>query len=603
MSPHFSAKQIKPVVLVCACIFALVTAYYAITAINLYADAQSQLAASQSKLHSKMIRTTAADGTELKALYFIDPELKDLTDHSIPLAILCHGMSDTHWSFSSYFATLTARGYAVLAPEFRGHGSNSAPSTLGYLEGKDIVEWLDYIEAEVPAINISASAIYGHSLGALFATNGYIIESHGQGRLKCLVEASGPVNLTREVDFLTNNVNTLGNTSLSDYMYEKNPINHVNTTFPSNIMVIHGDKDGTVDFQCAVDFMAVIDPTNSRPDVEYHPLKDHDHSIGSSKFIIGRTIYWFERFVRGIAVDPAEITVIAMPFSPNSARQAQAALQNAAIYLIMLLPCLAYLIRPSLFTTKNQTNDSNSIDLEEADKKLRLKQLLGFLMVVTVAGVLSWLIPGYIVHELIIYVSAGFFYLIGLWKFSFKTAQKEAIRHFWKYSFNPKLALGYVIALTIPLTLYIYISSSPALEDSVLLAGARRTWWTPYIAFLAYSIFIMNWLMTLVFRSGKMQKIKAGFIQVIGSSVLTAIGLAVYLIPFWRATYFIIPAWFSFNIDMVVTVMLLFGILSFLCGIMSLISEKVLKSHILLPLAIIIIVPMFLAETSLIFFY
>jgi len=61
--------------------------------------------------------------------------------------ILLHGLSDNRLGMSGYARLLLARGYTVLMPDARAHGSSDGSlATYGLLERYDIHDWVEWIE-------------------------------------------------------------------------------------------------------------------------------------------------------------------------------------------------------------------------------------------------------------------------------------------------------------------------------------------------------------------------------------------------------------------------------------------------------------------------
>ena len=79
-------------------------------------------------------------------------------------AILLHGLADNRLGMEGYANILLARGFVVLLPDARAHGtSGGALATYGLLERDDIHQWADMLESQV-----RPKCIYGmgESMGA-----------------------------------------------------------------------------------------------------------------------------------------------------------------------------------------------------------------------------------------------------------------------------------------------------------------------------------------------------------------------------------------------------------------------------------------------------
>lgn len=113
--------------------------------------------------------------------------------------ILVHGLTRSKDSaeIENLGVALMQNGYNVLAPDLRGHGeSNAKPTTLGWLEGKDMVDWANYITNIDPQAKI---ALYGMSLGAatVMVASGEALPSTVKG----IVEDSGFTSISAMVTY------------------------------------------------------------------------------------------------------------------------------------------------------------------------------------------------------------------------------------------------------------------------------------------------------------------------------------------------------------------------------------------------------------------
>ncbi|MHA1897196.1 MAG: alpha/beta hydrolase family protein [Promethearchaeota archaeon] len=618
-------------------------------------DDSSGYSSNSDNITVSVIRIKADDGVPLKALFFIDKNYLRLKDHSVPLIIVNHGMSSNYLGFWNFVYTLTLRGYAVISPEARGHGSNPAPSTLGYMEGKDIIKFLDYAETNLPEINASNSAIFGHSMGALNAMNAYILESHGKGRLKAIVSGSGPLNITREIYFLTNNPFVIGNFSLIDHLAEKNPITHVNSTFPRNILMFHGDHDTIVDFNCSVDFYHKIDPYNNRTDVNFNVVSGSNHNLPS--IFYKSAIMWFDKYLLNKSDSLDGISIKTNPISLEYSRIFAKDLRYSIILwtfsivmLIFLIPNIEVLIKGT--SGELSTFEKKFEKIEDIELRLKLSRdimensslkhlkypktltLLIYFISLFMAGSFSIMLHNYLANRLFLTaIFSGIFLYVLFFRFLFPSSEaKNYLKSRLVKLVGDKKGILVGIVILSGVIAWFFISSSPHIENAVLIPGGRITWWIPFISlYIGCQMFIniiliryligtfkteeeLNYFKALKkehdrdVQNGSLLKTRLKlfgkyslepFIQLL----LTALGYLIFLIYLLGKSYIIIPAWFSFNLELVSTLSIVFGLYFFLSDIIIIILERLTKS--LLPGLIIssLILPIAIGASHLVFFY
>jgi pimeloyl-ACP methyl ester carboxylesterase len=601
------------------------TIYYSVSAYSNYQTATEDVADLQDTMHFSLIRTTAADGTPLKALLTIQPDLLARTDHSVPLMIIHHGMSSSYFDFSTLQYTFAKRGYAVVSPEGRGHGSNPAPSTLGYLEPYDILTWLDYVEDNFPAVNVSASGLFAHSMGAMFATSAYVYESMGQGRFKGLVAVSGPLNVTREYAYLSNKPEALGDIPFVSFNAEKNPVNYMNSTFPSNFLLFHGTQDEIVDYRCTTDAVAVLDPTGTRngTDMAFFPIQGGHHNIMDVEFVRRTGLAFLELRIRGLVVDPDTIDFQSTILSTHTAQTAKEFLLKSVISCSLFLPVAIYALKPSWYLGAHRkrhdpqesplsslpTNYPSDI-ISKTDRPVII--FGGFVLVSLVAGGIAALTRWYIANELILSALAIWSYLAFL---TFSPSIPLDIRKHRQQLVRDQVGLRpgllWAISLSAILPLYSVISSSPAVEDATLQNGSRVTWWIPFITITLMAILLGLWVLVKIMRSSRSSgkqindtipsRMKRNTAELFLFALCGAIAVILCMISAANAT-FSIPVW-NLGGYIAPVVAVIFGGLFLLFGLGLFLTNKLIKTPIPVAIGAGFLVAFFAAAGDLIFFY
>jgi dipeptidyl aminopeptidase/acylaminoacyl peptidase len=162
-----SRKPFRLAALSFAALLALIAAagcLLAENALHVRHTAVSQLTAPAHQ--DAQIRTP--DGADLHAWLFLPAR-----PHPNYVIVL-HGVGDTRAGMRSIAAMLLHNGYAVLAPDSRGHGeSTGEPLTYGIREAHDVHQWADYLYRTQQVENLYG---LGESMGAAILLESLPIE-------------------------------------------------------------------------------------------------------------------------------------------------------------------------------------------------------------------------------------------------------------------------------------------------------------------------------------------------------------------------------------------------------------------------------------------
>lgn len=113
---------------------------------------------------AEAMTTVASDGAAVAGSYW--PGRSD----DSPAVLMLHGVQSNRLQHASTAAWLAARGYAVLAIDFRGHGESARrPRSFGVNEARDAAAALAWLRRRQPARRI---AVVGTSMGGAAALLG-----------------------------------------------------------------------------------------------------------------------------------------------------------------------------------------------------------------------------------------------------------------------------------------------------------------------------------------------------------------------------------------------------------------------------------------------
>ena len=124
---------------------------------------------------------TSRDGLKLHGLYLARPE------QSHRYAVLCHGYGSIPQFMGRSAARFYDMGYNILAPAARAHElSEGRYASMGWLERRDIVDWVDTLVEQDPEAEI---VLYGISMGG--ATVMMTAGEELPVNVKCVIEDCG----------------------------------------------------------------------------------------------------------------------------------------------------------------------------------------------------------------------------------------------------------------------------------------------------------------------------------------------------------------------------------------------------------------------------
>ncbi len=194
---------------------------------------------------------TSFDGTKLTGTV-IKPLGHKGTDRA-PLIVLMHGFTASKEFFYLIGSELARHGYVCFSFNARGHQTSGNESSLALYEIQDFQEAITYMlsKSTTYGINDTQVGIIGHSHGAMCAT---IV-----GALDPRVNATIPIStganasdviakfLGLDLPSVYNRVKDIMNFGI-DFTDPaeaaiRSPINYVNESYPSNLLLINGDLD------------------------------------------------------------------------------------------------------------------------------------------------------------------------------------------------------------------------------------------------------------------------------------------------------------------------------------------------------------------------
>jgi len=147
--------------------------------------AEHAAASSGSRLQNVSI--DSLDGTQLQA-WFVRP-----TASNGSAVLMLHGVGDSRAGMEPYMGMFLERGYSVLMPDSRGHGTSSGIATYGLYESADVHSWVNWLVKNEKPVCVFG---LGESMGAAILLQSLQVEHRF-----CAVAAESPFADFREAAY------------------------------------------------------------------------------------------------------------------------------------------------------------------------------------------------------------------------------------------------------------------------------------------------------------------------------------------------------------------------------------------------------------------
>ncbi len=243
------------------------------------------------------------DGINIEGLIYVKKDLKENTNNSIPTILLLHGINGRKEHKINIIYQYVKFNYAVISVEQRGHGESGSPSGFLSKEPYDMIEIIDYIEANYQFANTSHMGVLGFSYGGGIGAVLQAIENriHATVLYHPLASLKG---LTDRIPIQKLVGTTPAVIDIDDIQDALSIANQNNT---KNLLLLQGLSDKIILPKDTTEFYNQINPTN-RIDIELNerPGKGHE---GNEKDIISLkyAIAWFEHFYYNQSVNITEL--------------------------------------------------------------------------------------------------------------------------------------------------------------------------------------------------------------------------------------------------------------------------------------------------------
>lgn len=233
-----------------------------------------------------------SDGINIKGLIYVDKDLKQNTTNSIPTILLLHGINGRKEHKTGILFQYVKLGYAVISLEQRGHGESGSPSGFLSVEPLDMIEVIDYIDANFHYANTSHIGILGYSYGGGI---GAIVQA-----LEDRVHAVVLYHPLADIEKLTSRIPLrylIGKNiivSNIDEIQDGYELSNENNT--KNLLLIQGTADNIIFPSDTRDFYDKVNPSN-RTDIVLKERPGLGHEDNEKDTVsLKMAIIWFEHF-------------------------------------------------------------------------------------------------------------------------------------------------------------------------------------------------------------------------------------------------------------------------------------------------------------------
>ena len=250
-------------------------------------------------IYSERLSVKMRDGIEIKGLLYIDKELEEKEDNSVPSILLLHGVNGRKEHKLNIIFQFVKRGFAVFSVEQRGHGESGGFSSFLKKEPRDMEEIIDYIENHYSFANASYVALlgfsYGGGVGAILQAKDDRI--HASVLYHPLVSLE---HLTELMPFQNLIGISYGLGNVEDIEDGLDVCSQSNT---KNLLLIHGENDELISLEDSKDLYEKVGG-KYRTDIGLEIIPNLNHfETEEDDEALKHAIIWFEHFYYDSSID------------------------------------------------------------------------------------------------------------------------------------------------------------------------------------------------------------------------------------------------------------------------------------------------------------
>jgi pimeloyl-ACP methyl ester carboxylesterase len=245
----------------------------------------------------------ADDGISIKAILYVDQNLYNYNNNSVPTILMLHGINGRKEAAFQKVFHFVKLGYAVVSVELRGHGQSGGISSFYIKEPEDMRNVIDYMQTNFGFSNVSNLALLAFSYGGGVATILQAIDS----RIHACVLYHPLASISSITDrvpfqFLLGHTPEITNV---DEIQDGYALSNPNNT--KNLLLLHGGDDDLILPEYSQAFYEKVNGTN-RDDIQFkiRPGVGHgqnEGNAGSLKY----TTAWFEHFYHNDTIDTTDL--------------------------------------------------------------------------------------------------------------------------------------------------------------------------------------------------------------------------------------------------------------------------------------------------------
>ncbi len=321
------------------------------------------------------------DGMEIKGFLYVDEDLREKSDNSVPTILLIPGINGRKENHRFKAFNLVKLGYAVFVIENRGHGESGGISGFLGKEPQDTIQVIDYIEDNYDFADTEHLGLYAFSYGGGI---GLVLQAIDE-RIYASVIYHPLSSLERVIDDIPFE-NFIGHTtSIEDFNEITDAFDVCTPENTENLLIIHGEKDTLIYLNDSENLYDKVKGTE-RDDVELEVRLGIDHGQNEvDRDSLKYAIAWFEHFFHDDSIDIInrgeeinKIELVELMWPENDFPDLLILLAAIVVFFGLSIVLLPRKVWPLYYKHySNLAKIQRAYDLDEVEERYDFVQLFG----------------------------------------------------------------------------------------------------------------------------------------------------------------------------------------------------------------------------------